>query len=227
MSGEAAGPGDASVELPIDWMDLKFAVVVGIIATVLKVTRMANPEWFHSFNDGLVPSLLCIGYIIARARRQPEKLDEWGLTTPLTAPAVLMGFVLLGIAVGLNAVSGLALTGRLGFEPWYVPDMVDYILGAFPQQFFMCSVGLVTLAKIPAFKGTWRLPLTVGLVFSLAHWWTPAHIPGTFIPVQMVTTLPAGFILTLYFLKFRNILPLTIIHAITFVVGVNWVETHL
>ena len=204
-----------------------FAVIVGVVAATLKLIARAHPTWQMHATDSLVASLLVVGYIIARGRRHPEKLDEWGLTTPLTRAAIAMGLLLLGIGIGIHAVTAWAMVGKLSFEPSYVPRMVDYILGAFPQQFFMCSVGLVTLAKFPAFRGAWRLPLAVGLVFSLAHWWTPARIPGTIIPVQMLTTFPAGFICAFYFLKYRNILPLTLNHAILFVLGVNWVEVHL
>jgi len=105
--------------------------------------------------------------------------------------------------------------------------MVEYIVGAFPQQFFMCSVGLVFLTKFRAFRGTWRIPLAVGLVFSLAHFWTPARIPGTIIPIQMVLVFPVGFVAAFYFLKFRTILPLTAAHAIAYVLLHNWVEMHL
>jgi hypothetical protein len=211
----------------IDWMDVKFAVFVGTVTTLLKLIAFAKPEWHLNTTDALMAFLLTLGYIIGRARRQPEKLDEWGITTRLTMPAIATGFLLLGIAVLSLAASGFALTGNLTFEASYIPRMIDYIVGAFPQQFFMCSVGLVTLAKLRLFRGTWRLPLAVGLVFSLAHFWTPAHFPGTIIPIQMVVVFPAGFIVALYFLKFRNILPLTAVHAISYVLLHNWVELHL
>ena len=105
--------------------------------------------------------------------------------------------------------------------------MIDYVVAAFPQQFFMCSVGLVSLAKLRVFRGKWRLPLAVGLIFSLAHWWTPARIPGTAIPLQMVLTLPAGLGCAFYFLEFRAVLPLTAMHAIVYVLLHNWVEVQL
>lgn len=226
--GENTGTNpDAGAVRAIDWTDLKFAFFVGAVTTLLKLTGFARPEWQLNTTDALVAFLLTLGYIIARARRQPEKLDEWGITTPLTLPAVATGLVLLGIAVGCLAAHGISLTGRLDFEPSYVPRMVEYIVGAFPQQFFMCSVGLVFLAKLRPFRGMWRIPLAVGLVFSLAHFWTPARIPGTIIPIQMVIVFPAGFVCAFYFLKFRNILPLTAIHAIAYVLLHNWVEVHL
>jgi hypothetical protein len=165
--------------------------------------------------------------VVARGRREPAKLDEWGITTPLTVPAILVALALLAVAVASQYISGVALAGRVVFEPWLPSHMLDYILGAFPQQFFLCSVGLVNLAKLPAFRGAWRLPLAVAFVFGLAHWWTPARIPGTIIPVQMIVTVPLGFLAAAYFLRFRNILPLTAMHAILFPLWYNWVEVHL
>ena len=227
MGETPSGGLDTGPSESIDWTDLKFAFFVGAVTALLKLIGQAKPEWHLNAVDALVAFLLTLGYIIARARRQPEKLDEWGITTPLTLPAVATGLVLLGISVGSQAVHGIALTGRLSFEPSYVPRMVEYIVGAFPQQFIMCSVGLVFLTKLRPFRGMWRIPLAVGLVFSLAHFWTPARIPGTIIPIQMVLVFPAGVIAAFYFLKFRSILPLTVIHAITYVLLHNWVEVHL
>lgn len=227
MEAEVRSTKDMRTQLPIDWKDMKYGVFVGLVTATIKLIGFAKPEWHVDTTDALAAFLLTLGYIIARARRQPEKLDEWGITTPITFPAVVTGLILLGICVGLLAACGIALSGKLSFEPSYVPRMFDYIVGAFPQQFFMCSVGLVTLAKLRPFHGLWRLPLAVGIVFSLAHFWTPAHFPGTIVPIQMAITLPAGFAVTLYFLKFRNILPLTAIHAIFYILLHNWVEMHL
>lgn len=226
--GEAIESGrDIHSTQKIDWMDWKCAVFVGIVAASIKLLAFARPDWHLGGIDGLVAFLLTLGYIVARARRAPEKLDEWGITTRVTRPAIATGFVLLVLAALFNAVLGIALAGKLDFDPSYVPRMIDYIISAFPQQFFMCSVGLVTLAKLRPFRGLWRLPLAVGLVFSLAHFWTPARIPGTIVPLQMVITFPAGFAVSLYFLKFWTILPLTAIHAIVYVLLHNWVEVHL
>jgi len=71
--------------------------------------------------------------------------------------------------IGCVAATGIVRAGGPRFELSYLPRMVYYIIGAFPQQFVMCSVGLVTLAKLPVFRGLWRLPLAVGLAFCLAH----------------------------------------------------------
>lgn len=212
---------------PIDWADVKFGVFIGIVTAAIKLIGAAKPEWHVNATDALAAFLLTLGYIIARGRRQPEKLDEWGLTTPITLSAMITGFILLIIGIGILAACGLLLKDTLTFKPSYVPRMIEYIVGAFPQQFFMCSVGLVTLAKLHIFRGIWRLPLTVGIVFCLAHFWTPAHFPGTIIPIQMAITLPAGVATALYFLKFRTILPLTAIHAVFYILLHHWIELHL
>ena len=153
------------VERSMDWRDIGFMILVGMVVSVLKVLSLAKPGW--------------------------------------------------------------KIAGTLSFEASYIPKMIEYVVGAFPQQFFMCSVGLVSLAKLRIFRGLWRLPLVVGVLFSLAHWWTPAKLPGTCIPIQMILTLPAGFGCVLYFLKFRSIIPLTAMHAIVYVLLHNWVETQL
>lgn len=212
----------------IDWLDVKFALLLGAVFAAVKALQ----GFFPALHIGLpainvTTSLLVLAYILARARRAPEKLDIWGLTTPLTPGALLSGFVLLGTAVGALALGGLRAGGGLDFPPHYATEMVEYIPGAFPQQFALCSVGLVSLSTLPLFRGAWRLPLAVGLAFSLAHFWTPTRIPGTFIPLQMVLTFPAGFFAAAYFLKHRTLLPLTVIHAVAYPLLHHWIETRL
>jgi hypothetical protein len=130
----------------------------------------------------------------------------------------------LGLTAVLLGVTGRMLGNELDFEPSYVFRMIDYIVGAFPQQFFLCSVGLASLATLPALRGMWRLPLVVGLCFGIAHLWSPVRFPGLIIPPVAVATTPMGFFAAWYFLRFRNILPLTAFHAIAFVLYSRWVE---
>jgi hypothetical protein len=212
---------------PVDWADLAYAVFVGAVFAVVKAVSITQPEWRLGISDSLVPSLLTVGYMVCRARYQPGKLDEWGITTRITAPAVLVSAILLCTGIAVLAAAGIALAGSLTFEPAYVSRMVEYILGAFPQQFFMCSVGLVTLSKLRSLQGLWRLPLAVGAVFALAHFWTPVRIPGSIVPVQIVITFPVGFAAAWYFLRFRSIVPLTVLHAILYILLNRWVEAHL
>ena len=212
----------------VDWLDVKFAALLGVVFAAVKAAQLSFPALHISLTTiNETASLLVVGYILARTRRAPEKLDTWGLTTPLTPEALLSAFVLLGAAVGALALGGLRAGGGLEFPPHYATEMVEYIPAAFPQQFALCSVGLVSLAALPVFRGAWRLPLAVGLAFSLAHFWTPARIPGTFIPLQMVLTFPAGFFAAAYFLKHRTILPLTVIHAAAYPLLHHWIETRL
>lgn len=211
----------------IDRSDLLVGLLVGALTIAIKLLHRANPEWRLNDLDALVAFLVTVTYIVHRGRRQPEKLDEWGLTTPLTARALLTGLVFLGLGVAALAATALAFGGRIHFEPTFVPRMINYIPAAFPQQFFLCSVGLATLAKFPMLRGPWRLPLLVGLAFGLAHFWTPARIPGTAIPLQVIGTFPAGFACAWYFLRFRNILPMTLCHAIIYVFLSRWVESVL
>ena len=98
MGEKTATNPDTSAPRTIDWMDVKFVFFVGVVATLIKLISFAKPEWHLNTTDGLVASLLMLGYIIARARRQPEKLDEWGITTPLTFPAVVTGQFGSGVA---------------------------------------------------------------------------------------------------------------------------------
>jgi len=82
--GENTGTNpDTCATRTIDWTDLKFASFVGVVTALLKLIGFAKPEWHFNGVDALAAFLLTIGYIIARGRRQPDKLDEWGITTPL------------------------------------------------------------------------------------------------------------------------------------------------
>ena len=222
MNDRTGGDLDTGAERQIDWKDVRFTFFLAGVFMLLKWTNFTRPEWHLNATDALVSFLLTLGYIVARARRQPEKLDEWGISTPLTFPAVAVALLLIGIGVGVLIVStGIAFAGGPRFEPSYLPRMVDYIVGAFPQQFVMCSVGLVSLAKLRPFRNTWVLALAVGLVFCLAHFLLPGKSLSTML-LELATLFPAGFLAASYFLKFRNILPLTAMHAILYILLSNW-----
>lgn len=208
----------------IDWRDIKAALAIGLVYATLLLLKLNIKESGVGASATIVPFVLTVAYIIARGRQEPVKLDTWGLTSPISGTAVLFMAAFTGITAALLATTALMLGGELDFSPEYLFRMAEYLIGAFPQQFFLCSVGLVTLATLPVLSGTWRLPLTVGICFGLAHFWSPDHFPGTFIPIQVVATAPMGFFATWYFLRFRNILPLTIFHAISYVLFSRWVE---
>jgi hypothetical protein len=222
MNDKVRSTLDTRPDRQIDWMDFKCTFLIGSVYLGLTWTHFAKPEWQLGDLNSLAPFFILAGYIIARARRQPEKLDEWGITTRLTLPAVASALVLLGIGVGICiAVTGIARAGGPSLELSYLPRMAYYIVGAFPQQFVMCSVGLVSLAKLPLFRDNWRLPLAVGFAFCLAHFTLPGKSLSV-VPQELVTLFPAGFLAACYFLKFRNILPLTALHAILYILLSSW-----
>lgn len=221
------GNGSKNANQKIDWHDIRVGLLIGCLVVVVKVIKHLMPELQLGNLDALIAFFLCVQYTIYRARQEPEKLDEWGITTPITRSALLVITVATSLAIAVLAACGLLLTDTIPFETGYISKMVEYIISAFPQQFFMCSVGLVTLSKFPFLKGYWRLPFVVGLIFAAAHFWVPFHLPGTKIPLQIIGTFPLGFFAAWYFLKFRNILPLTVSHAILYVILHHWVEMHL
>ena len=212
---------------PIDRLDVAAAIIIGLIFALVKALALSMPKWGAGPTSSTLPCVLCVGYIIYRGRQAPEKLDEWGITTSITRGAVAGILVMMLFAVGALGAVGYALSGTLPFAPSYVFRAINYVVGAFPQQFFLCSVGLVSLAKLPFFRGLWRLPLVLGLLFGLAHFWSPVRIPGSQLPVQALITMPMGFLCAHYFLRYRTILPLTAAHAVVFVLFMSWVERHL
>lgn len=215
------------VARPIDRLDLAAAIVIGLIFAIVKALALSMPKSGAGPSSSTLPCGLCVGYIIYRGRKDPEKLDEWGITTPLTRGAVAAILVMMLLAGGALGAVGHALSGTLSFAPSWVFRAINYVVAAFPQQFFLCSVGLVSLAKLPFFRGLWRLPLLLGLLFGLAHFWSPVRIPGSQFPVQAIITMPMGFLCAHYFLRYRTILPLAAAHAVMFVLFMSWVERHL
>lgn len=222
MSENASDVAVTGTMTPIDWMDVKVTLFIGIVFKLIAWANSLKPEWQLATLGGEVPFFLTIGYIAYRSRRQPQKLDEWGITTPLTFTAVAIAFMLLGIGIAVVSIStGIAFAGGPRFEPAYVPRMVDYVVGALPQQFVMCSVGLVSLAKLRLFRDTRVLALLVGLAFCLAHFLQPGKSLSTML-LELATLFPAGVVAASYFLKFRNILPLTALHAILYIFLSSW-----
>ena len=211
----------------IDRQDIAAGILIGIAFAIVKFFALTSPDTGAGSAVANTPFILTIAYIIHRARREPEMLDTWGITTPLTKWAIAVFFMLLAFGVGLLAAAGLALGDDLALNTRNFFGMFNYIVGAFPQQFFMCSVGLASLATLPALQGHWRLPVVVGILFGLAHFWAPVKIPGSSIPIQVIVTIPLGFFAAYYFLRFRNILPLTLLHAILFILHTQWVAPHL
>ncbi|HDP34116.1 MAG TPA: hypothetical protein ENN29_03285, partial [Candidatus Hydrogenedentes bacterium] len=108
---------------PIDWTDIKVGVFVGCVFAAIKGASLARPELDIGDLNALVPFLLCVEYTIYRARKNPEKLDEWGITTPITALAMAVMLTMTAAAIGCLAALGFTLSGSLSFEFIYLPKM--------------------------------------------------------------------------------------------------------
>lgn len=223
MGAASAKNDDAT----IDFEDIRAGLAVGIAFVVVKALKISVPSLGVGMADSVIPTTMTLGYIFLRSRREPEKLDMWGITARITwaAWAAFVGLVLAG--AGVLALGSHLLSGEITFRAAYVFDMINYLVSAFPQQFFLCSVGLATLAKLKVFHGHWRLPFLVGVLFGLAHFWTPLHLPNSSFPISAVATIPMGFFAAYYFLRFRTIIPLTIWHVMLYVFMVNWVQRFL
>jgi membrane protease YdiL (CAAX protease family) len=98
----------------------------------------------------------------------------------------------------------------------------------FRVEHFMPQASYFTWYHLPHIVVQIRaLPLAVGCIFAMAHFWTPHLIPGTAIPVQVPGTFPMGFLAAWYFLRYRTMLPLTACHAVLYILLNKWVEAHL
>jgi hypothetical protein len=210
----------------IDRLDWIMVPVTGVLVYVMKQVAHAYPDMQLHGRGADLATMVLIGYFIYRARRAPARLDLYGLTTPLTRT----GWFIFAAVLGGGIVLLMGLSTILGYAPEPDPKLigraVGYLTAAFPQQFLLCSIALNTLASLSVFQSWWRLPLICGVIFAAAHWWTPALIPGTTIPIQMVIGVPLGFSAAAWFLAYRNILPLVVCHAVFYPLWFNWIERH-
>ncbi len=210
-----------------DPKDLLFVVALGILYLPVKLAEVLAP-WAHftGTTTNAIAFVTTMVYIIARARREPEKLDEWGITTPITLPAVVIALGLLAGGIAMLGATSLLLGGSPSFRPALLPQAIEYIAGAFPQQFVLCSIRISALSKFPVFRGWWRLPVAMSVLFYAAHLWSPLLFPNTTLLIQLFPML-GGLVFTVYFMYFRNIIPTTLLHAFSFPFLVHWVESIL
>ena len=222
-NGPSTSPGIARQR--VDWRDFRVLFLcVGLWVIVHAINALA-PDWNTGDSLTIAPAVALIGYIFLRARRSPEKLESWGITTPLTFASISVFVAFLVSGILLSGLIARQMGNELRFQPDYLFRMLEYFPSGFTQQFFLCSVLLVSLETVPALKGTWRLPLLMGILFGAVHLHSPFYITGFPIPPVAVGTFFLGFIATWYFLRFRNMIPLACLHAIGFVLFVNWIET--
>jgi hypothetical protein len=190
-----------------------------------KYIVLHKPEWHFGASEPLICFFLTLGYILTRARTQPEKLDEWGITTPITAPAVLVACALFGVIMLSAALAKIYAGGLPPLSMAMVTGSIEYMSSGFTQQFFLCSVGLVSLAKIPVFRGWLRLPAALGIGFGVMHLWLPISAPAERFWIELagvVVVSGLGFIASAYFLRFRTMVPLGLLHAVSFGIGQVW-----
>lgn len=217
-------PSEQGFWKSIDWLDVKFSVCLGLFYTPLKAVELLcdNPGGLGS-SIGDIMTIPCIAYILWRTQREPDKLREWGLTTPLTTRALLYAAGMFVMAIGVLVVACLAYGRTMSFDIAYLFRMTDYVSGAFPQQFVLCSILLVSLEKMPALRGAWRIPLLCGFLFFAAHLWALVYDPSKFFLFSL-NLIPMGIVVTAYFLRFRTIIPILALHAFVFVLSTNWLE---
>ncbi len=210
----------------IDWLDIKFSVFLAILYAPMKAVELLcnNPGGLGG-SLGDITTIPCIAYILWRAQREPNKLREWGLTSPITVQALLYAVVMFMLAIAILLVACFAYGQTLSFDIAYLFRMTDYVSGAFPQQFVLCSVLLVSLEKMPALRGAWRIPLLCGFLFFAAHLWAFVHDPSKF-SLFSLNLIPMGIVVTAYFLRFRTIIPILALHAFVFVLATNWLDRY-
>lgn len=211
----------------VDWRDIKFGVLVGCVFAVTKYIVLYRLEWHFNASEPLVCFFLTFAYILVRARRQPDKLDEWGITTPLSAPAILVACAFFGIGVLVLAINRIHIAGTLPFSMGMVTGSIEYISSGFTQQFFLCSVGLVSLGKMRIFRGWLRLPLALAACFGVMHLWMPLSAPAERFWIELAGVAGVaglGFLASAYFLLFRNMIPIAIIHAVGFGISQDWMN---
>lgn len=205
-----------------DWLDVKFSVLLGLFYFPLKQVELYcdNPGNLGS-SIGDIMTIPCIAYILWRAQREPNKLREWGLTTPITVQALLYAVVMFVLAIAILLVACYGYGRALSFDISYIFRMTDYVAGAFPQQFVLCSILLVSLEKMPPLRGAWRMPLLCGVLFFVAHLWAIVHDPSK-LTLFSLNLILMGVVVTAYFLRFRTIIPIVALHAFVFVLTTNW-----
>jgi hypothetical protein len=171
---------------------------------------------------------LLIGYgLIVSVIWTPRPMQRWLyfgaiawflLTTVISFPGLrAMGFRFAGfwrslwvvgiaIAIGVAAAllaSSLHTLHHPGSPIKWVKAFGGYTIWALTQQFLLQGYFLIRLLRIMPSK-TWAV-ITAGTVFALAH------LPN---PILTPVTLLWGLVACFVFLKFRNIYPLAIAHAI-------------
>lgn len=190
----------------IDWVDIISALCIGIYFVGLRG---------HVDHHALTVSvnLLCFAYIGFRVSSEPHKMGEWGLRTKnLLIGSVVSILAITVFSVFLAAISFFK-TNAVPFDIHLIGEMVAYTEGAFPQQFLIFGMVCGNLLKLPIFSRGLRLPILAGILFSAGHW----HAP-----YQMFGTMFLGFFCVYFYMRFKNIFPLILMHACLYPLYEAW-----
>ena len=208
----------------VDFADIKFAIAMVVVGLTMFFTRNFVPDaGLNRYVTDIIASFCCVAYILPRARRHPDKLDEWGLTTRLSPAGRIAGVGLVVLAFVGPATVAFILGGRLSFSLSMVVSGLGYVWSAFAQEFLLCSILANTLARTRPLRGAWRVPALAGGFFGLAHL-LPEGFHWPHIPLMMAFTALMGFTVVFYFLRFRNLWPIVALHAIGFPMLTEWVN---
>jgi len=139
----------------VDFADIKFAIAMVVVGLTMFFTRNFVPDaGLNRYVTDIIASFCCVAYILPRARRHPDKLDEWGLTTRLSPAGRIAGVGLVGLRAGIPA---LLYSGEYARQN---PAFARCMAGGSPCRGLFRSrpsiAGRIPLAPHPAHDGLHR-----------------------------------------------------------------------
>lgn len=188
-----------SIGVPSRRRDLiEIAVAYGLILAVIWTPRPVQ-RWLWWVAAAAVVFITCISF-----DRPGMDLDAMGLRRKNFVRSLWIAAVALALAALAILVAGRMHTLRLfGGPVWLLENYWAYMIWAAVQQFLLQCFFLSRLLRL---IGRPRLA-----AFAAALIFACAHIPS---PILAPITLTWGFAACLLFLRYRNLYPLAMAHAI-------------
>ena len=158
--------------------------------------------WTSPGRADLAWMILTAGFIFVMAFLGPYSVQEMGLTIPSrTASGRILG---VGLILALTLWSFAALTGANTAPTHAMPLRTawQYAIWAFLQQFMLQSFFFLRLESLLGSKRA---------VFATTILFAAAHLPN---PILTVGSALVGFFFCEMFRRYRNILPLGVVHLI-------------
>jgi hypothetical protein len=182
-----------------DWLALAGAVIMVGVHLILVATR-------HGPSAGFIASacLFWMGFILVRVRQDKHVLRDWGFRRDnLGRTAGLAALVFAVAAAGLAGYA--ARHGTLSFPVHALPLFLVYSVWGVIQQFLALGIVVNNLERIRGLgeKKVLLVFLIAGL-FGLIHFYDTRLAVGTLL-LELVT-VPL-------FLRYRNLLPLGVLHG--------------